>query len=800
MSFRPFMAPQGAMLPPMISGSSMSTPPPRATYRAGPTINQRPQMYMRPPAEPVVPQYEGPIITVFVGNISERVPEVMIKKILQTAGTVVSWKRVSQFGFCEYDGPTAGLRAVRILHDLDVAGKRLVAKVDAKNKLLLDNYKEEETRKLGSASRSTLEAEKKDDDAAMASISQILLDHKEDIDNFETIQEEQQLAKSSKVLQGTGIEEDKRDLINREIGKFRKTAEKEKEKDRKKREERDRDKDSRATTPPKKEKEKKSRRRSRSRSREERDRERERREREKEREYREREREREKEEREREREREQRERERDREEKVVKVPRDIQKEKEIEDELRERKKAEKKARDKEAAYQERLRNWEIRERRQIKEYEKTKEKELNKEEEREKEAKRLKEFLEDYDDERDDPKYYKSRELQRRLAERVREADLDAKDRNKEQEELEDLKAKIFSGEFENPTQEFERLKREREELYKPKILIDVNLEQSLQREREIGRELEREKERKNVKDRERLQKERYVVAQASRELAAVNAEPIESDSSNDDHFNSAGASNNGSKYGSPTRHSNNDRGSHRDSESRDSHTNHFPPDDDSRASMHSIGSASPSNNDSGHPYTPPISQPIISLNLGAANAKKKKLEVKDIFNNDDDSEDLNGPKRRKLVPLDYEDASNQKSSQKSSSKRKDGKPDENSKKDDAAKSQEEKRRHIKSIIDKIPTGKNDLFSYKLDWNEIDNVLMEKKIRPWINKKIIEYIGEPEPTLVDFICSKVLAGSTAQGILDDVQMVLDEEAEVFVVKMWRLLIYEVEAKKVGLGK
>lgn len=85
--------------------------------------------------------------------------------------------------------------------------------------------------------------------------------------------------------------------------------------------------------------------------------------------------------------------------------------------------------------------------------------------------------------------------------------------------------------------------------------------------------------------------------------------------------------------------------------------------------------------------------------------------------------------------------------------------------------SQEEKRRHIKSIIDKIPTGKADLFSYKLDWSEIDNTLMEKKIRPWINKKIIEYIGEPEPTLVDFICSKVLAGSTPQGILDDVQMV-----------------------------
>lgn len=33
-----------------------------------------------------------------------------------------------------------------------------------------------------------------------------------------------------------------------------------------------------------------------------------------------------------------------------------------------------------------------------------------------------------------------------------------------------------------------------------------------------------------------------------------------------------------------------------------------------------------------------------------------------------------------------------------------------------------------------------------------------------------------------------------------VLQVLDEEAEVFVVKMWRLLIYEVEAKKLGLLK
>lgn len=45
----------------------------------------------------------GPVITVFVGNISERAPESMIKKILAAVGTVISWKRVSTFGFCEYE-------------------------------------------------------------------------------------------------------------------------------------------------------------------------------------------------------------------------------------------------------------------------------------------------------------------------------------------------------------------------------------------------------------------------------------------------------------------------------------------------------------------------------------------------------------------------------------------------------------------------------------------------------------------------------------------------------------------------
>lgn len=191
------------------------------------------------------------------------------------------------------------------------------------------------------------------------------------------------------------------------------------------------------------------------------------------------------------------------------------------------------------------------------------------------------------------------------------------------------------------------------------------------------------------------------------------------------------------------------------------------PPSEDSRDSHHETPEPMP-------PLTSQpqmVSQPLHRMAKVDAVGKRKKLPVADIFNQEDDDDSDKPMKKMKPLPPPSTDA----------------------KKDN--KSADEKRKHIKSLIEKIPTDKNDLFAYSIDWDLVDNQLMEKRIRPWVNKKIAEYIGEPEPSLTDFICSKVLAGNEPKVILEDVQMVLDEEAEVFVVKMWRLLIYEIENKK-----
>lgn len=114
--------------------------------------------------------------------------------------------------------------------------------------------------------------------------------------------------------------------------------------------------------------------------------------------------------------------------------------------------------------------------------------------------------------------------------------------------------------------------------------------------------------------------------------------------------------------------------------------------------------------------------------------------------------------------------------------------------------STEEKRKQIKDLIEGIPTSREELFAYNIDWSLLEDTMIANRIRPWISKKISEYIGEEEVSLIDFICTRLKAHSDGMSILRDVAVVLDDDAEGFVVKMWRLLIYEIEAKRRGLGR
>lgn len=83
----------------------------------------------------------------------------------------------------------------------------------------------------------------------------------------------------------------------------------------------------------------------------------------------------------------------------------------------------------------------------------------------------------------------------------------------------------------------------------------------------------------------------------------------------------------------------------------------------------------------------------------------------------------------------------------------------------------ERKRQFVRRLIERIPTQKEELFAFVIDWTMVDEAFVERRIKPWINKKIVEYLGELEPSLSQFICQKVIGHSPPQEILNDIAMV-----------------------------
>ncbi|GAB2214235.1 hypothetical protein Droror1_Dr00018576 [Drosera rotundifolia] len=104
-----------------------------------------------------------------------------------------------------------------------------------------------------------------------------------------------------------------------------------------------------------------------------------------------------------------------------------------------------------------------------------------------------------------------------------------------------------------------------------------------------------------------------------------------------------------------------------------------------------------------------------------------------------------------------------------------------------------------KQLIDMIPRTKDELFSYDINWTVYDRHDIHEILRPWISKKIVEFLGEEENTLVDYIVSSTQKHVSAPEMLQLLESILDEEAEMFVLKMWRMLIFEIKKVETGLA-
>lgn len=151
-----------------------------------------------------------------------------------------------------------------------------------------------------------------------------------------------------------------------------------------------------------------------------------------------------------------------------------------------------------------------------------------------------------------------------------------------------------------------------------------------------------------------------------------------------------------------------------------------------------------------------------------------KPKPAKAVFGGDDEDESAN-KKKRELIPLSYSDD------------------------EDDETNIEKKKRKLKDLVSAIPTDKAELWQYGVRWDKLDETLLRNKMRPFAAQKSVEYLGAEEPEVVDTVLENMRAHKGPADLADELEPVLAEEAEEFVIKVYRHLNFELLSAVHGIS-
>ncbi|KAI8318932.1 hypothetical protein GQ54DRAFT_318774 [Martensiomyces pterosporus] len=113
--------------------------------------------------------------------------------------------------------------------------------------------------------------------------------------------------------------------------------------------------------------------------------------------------------------------------------------------------------------------------------------------------------------------------------------------------------------------------------------------------------------------------------------------------------------------------------------------------------------------------------------------------------------------------------------------------------------SKPERRSLIERLIEEIPADPEQLFGWHVKWDYVDEDMMSNRIEPATRKRLVEYLGGESDDgsldeLTEFVIGHIRDRKPPQGLVDELEMILVEEAPVFVARIWRVVVYESEAR------
>ncbi|OIW28658.1 hypothetical protein CONLIGDRAFT_598260, partial [Coniochaeta ligniaria NRRL 30616] len=139
------------------------------------------------------------------------------------------------------------------------------------------------------------------------------------------------------------------------------------------------------------------------------------------------------------------------------------------------------------------------------------------------------------------------------------------------------------------------------------------------------------------------------------------------------------------------------------------------------------------------------------------------------------DDEEQDATVKRQLVPIKFEPV------------------------DTKAMSEEDIQKAVRALAQEIPTEKEGLWAWDVKWDYLEESIIREKLRPFVEKKVMEYLGVQEQLLVDLVEEHLRKHQRPAELVETLaQAALDEDAEDLVKKLWRMVIFFTESEKRGL--
>ncbi|GAA6007812.1 hypothetical protein JCM11491_003973 [Sporobolomyces phaffii] len=153
--------------------------------------------------------------------------------------------------------------------------------------------------------------------------------------------------------------------------------------------------------------------------------------------------------------------------------------------------------------------------------------------------------------------------------------------------------------------------------------------------------------------------------------------------------------------------------------------------------------------------------------------------------------EEEEGRRKRELIPLSYSDDEDEKPKPAAAAN------DDKDKDKKVRLTGRDKEKRIMEIEDSIPRDKAKLFGWDVKWSSLNEGIINRRVSPFANKCIVEYLGAEEAELLNAVLEHVRAHKPAQDLVDELEPVLDEESTDLVTKVWKVLVTETELAHAG---